>query len=316
MTGPLGNQVNASYGVLGDGITCVIEMATASGLHLVPNGQLSPLTTTTYGTGELIKHALDEGYKSFVIGLGGSATNDGGAGMLQALGMKLQNQKGEEIKFGGGELNNIHYINLSHFDQRIKECKFLIASDVQNPLIGPTGASHVFGPQKGATKEEVIILDENLMHWANMIEETTSITLHEKAGAGAAGGIGGAFQAFFPVEFQRGVDVVLDFIKLNEYLNDAHLVITGEGKVDSQTVYGKTPLGVAQRAKSKNVPTIIIAGSIGKGFESLYEHGVVSVNSIINCPMNLEEAMLHAGELLVSTTEQVVRTFFYNEIKN
>ncbi|MBD8037670.1 glycerate kinase [Solibacillus sp. A46] len=316
VTGPLGNQVNASYGVLGDGITCVIEMATASGLHLVPNGQLSPLTTTTYGTGELIKHALDEGYKSFVIGLGGSATNDGGAGMLQALGMKLQNQKGEEIKFGGGELNNIHHINLSHFDQRIKECKFLIASDVENPLIGPTGASHVFGPQKGATKEDVIILDENLMHWANMIEATTSITLHEKAGAGAAGGIGGAFQAFFPVEFQRGVDVVLDFIKLNEYLNDAHLVITGEGKVDSQTVYGKTPLGVAQRAKSKNVPTIIIAGSIGKGFESLYEHGVVSVNSIINCPMNLEEAMLHAGELLVSTTEQIVRTFFYNEIKN
>lgn len=316
VTGPLGNKVNASYGVLGDGKTCVIEMATASGLHLVPNGQLSPLTTTTYGTGELIKSALDEGYHSFVIGLGGSATNDGGAGMLQALGMKLLNKYGDEIKFGGGELHTIQKIDTTSFDERIKNCNFLIASDVQNPLIGPTGASHVFGPQKGASKQDVLILESNLMHWANMVEASTTIKLHEKVGAGAAGGIGGAFQAFFPVEFQRGIDVVLDYIKLDEHLKRADLVITGEGKVDSQTVYGKTPLGVAQRAKVQNVPTIILAGSIGKGYENLYNHGVVSVYSIINNPMSIEDAMEQAGELLVSASEQVTRIFCYNNKNN
>lgn len=313
VVGPLGNAVQASYGVLGDGETCVIEMATASGLHLVPDGQLSPLTTTTYGTGELIKQALNDGYKSFIIGLGGSATNDGGAGMLQALGMNLLDIEGKEIDFGGGELNNINQINLTYFDERIKGCQFLIASDVQNPLVGPTGASFVFGPQKGASIEEVNFLDSNLTHWADIIETTTGIRLHEKKGAGAAGGIGGAFQAFFPVEFQRGIDVVLDHIKLDENLKDADLVITGEGKVDSQTVYGKTPLGVAQRAKLMNVPTIILAGSTEKGFESLYEYGVVSINSIINNPMSLNDAIDHAGELLISTTEQIVRTFFYHK---
>ncbi|MER1957579.1 MAG: glycerate kinase [Solibacillus sp.] len=312
--GPLGNTVQASYGVLGDGKTCVIEMATASGLHLVPHDKLSPLTTTTYGTGELIKHALDEGYSSFIIGLGGSATNDGGAGMLQALGLKLLCKNGEQIKFGGGELKNISKIELSEFDSRIKESTFLIASDVENPLIGSTGASYVFGPQKGATEQEVINLDDNLEHLANIIENSTGIRLHDKPGAGAAGGIGGAFQAFFPVKFQRGIDVVLDYAGLDEHLENANLVITGEGKVDSQTVYGKTPLGVAQRANINGVPTIILAGSTVEGFEGLYKHGVVSVHSIINNPMSLEEAMANVGQLLISVTEQVVRTFFYNEI--
>lgn len=309
--GPLGNTVHASYGVLGDGKTCVIEMATASGIHLVPHEKLSPLTTTTYGTGELIKHALDEGYTSFIIGLGGSATNDGGAGMLQALGLKLLCKNGRQIKFGGGELKNISQIELSEFDFRIKESTFLIASDVENPLIGSTGASYVFGPQKGATEQEVINLEHNLEHWANMVENATGIRLHDKTGAGAAGGIGGAFQAFFPVKFQRGIDVVLDYVELDEHLENTNLVITGEGKVDSQTVYGKTPIGVAQRAKIKGVPTIILAGSTGEGFEGLYKHGVVSVNSIINNPMSLEEAMVNVRQLLISATEQVVRTFIY-----
>ncbi|WP_018395483.1 glycerate kinase [Bacillus sp. 37MA] len=315
VTGPLGNQVEAAYGILGDSETCVIEMASASGLHLVPEEKLSPLQATTYGTGQLIQHALDDGFTSFIIGLGGSATNDGGAGMLQALGMQLLDGQGNEIGHGGGELNKVKRIDLHSFDNRIKDSKFIIASDVQNPLIGLDGASHVFGPQKGATAADVELLDSNLTNWADEIEQATGIKLHDQPGAGAAGGIGGAFQAFFPVEAKRGIDVVLDYIKLDEELTNADLVITGEGRVDSQTVFGKTPMGVAQAAKNRNVPTILMTGSIGKGIEVLYDFGVVSVNSIINNPMSLKEAMEHAEELLESSAEQVVRSYFYQSVK-
>ena len=315
VSGPLSNQVEAAYGVLGDGKTCVIEMASASGLHLVPDGMLSPLKATTYGTGELILKALRDGFSSFIIGLGGSATNDGGAGMLQALGMHLLDKQGNEIDRGGGELCKVHHIDVNSFDKRIRECKFIIASDVQNPLVGVEGASHVFGPQKGATPKEVELLDLNLTNWADKILNVTGIELHNQPGAGAAGGIGGAFQAFFPVEMKRGVDVVLDYIKLVDELIDADVVITGEGKVDSQTAFGKTPLGVAQLADSKDVPTIIVAGSVGKGIEVLYDFGVVSINSMLNSPMSLREAMENAGELLEASTEQVVRLYFHQCIK-
>lgn len=311
VTGPLGEEVEASYGVLGNEKTCVIEIAVAAGLALVSEKTLNPLKTTTYGVGELMKTALNDGYRSFIVALGGSATNDGGAGMLQALGAKLFNQEGQEIGFGGEHLAKIDKIDLAAFDPRIKKSEVLIASDVKNPFIGINGASHIFGPQKGATPEMVHLLDRNMTHWANKIEEVTGTALHELEGAGAAGGLGGAFLAFFPATMASGIDVVLKYVNFNDYLQDAHIVITGEGQVDNQTASGKTALGVAKAAQKKKVPTIIVAGAVGEGIEALYEYGVISVNSIVTKPMSLQEAMQDAGQLLEKSTEQVVRLFFH-----
>ncbi|KRG16179.1 glycerate kinase [Lederbergia galactosidilytica] len=312
VTGPLGLPVQAKFGVLGDQQTCVIEMASASGLHTIEASERNPLKATTYGTGELIKRALDMGYRDFVLALGGSATNDGGAGMLQALGLKLLDQSGREIGYGGGELEKLAQVESEQLDQRIKESHFLIASDVDNPFIGENGASYVFGPQKGATPEMVEILDHNLSHWADLIEETTNIRVHDRPGAGAAGGIGGAFQAFFPAEMKRGIDVVLDYMNLAEKLVNADLVITGEGQVDFQTAYGKTPMGVAEMAKKQHVPTIIVAGSVGEKIEALYPYGVIGIYSMVNGPMKLEEAIDNAEILLEQVAEQLCRTYFYN----
>ncbi|MCJ8008450.1 glycerate kinase [Lederbergia wuyishanensis] len=312
VNGPLGKEVNAHFGVLGDRSTCVIEMAVASGLNLIEEDERNPMLTTTYGTGELIKEALDKGYRNFVLAIGGSATNDGGAGMLQALGMQLIDKEGKEIGYGGGELGKIHYISTENFDKRIKESTFLIASDVENPFVGEKGASHVFGPQKGATDEMVEILDQNLLHFANHVEKNTGVRLHDMPGAGAAGGIGGAFLAFFPSNMKRGIEVVLEYASFDEALNGADLVITGEGKVDFQTAYGKTPMGVAQAAQRKGVPTIILAGAVGENIRNLYKNGVVGIFSIINQPMSLENAMKEAENLLEKSVEQICRTYFWN----
>lgn len=309
VTGPISKPVQAEYGILGDGATCVIEMASASGLCLVDRSELNPMVATTYGTGELIKQALDDGCRKFILAVGGSATNDGGAGMLQALGMKLLDKKGQSIGFGGGSLCNLAYIDAEEFDSRIKESEFLIASDVQNPLIGLSGASHVFGPQKGATPEMVQILDANLNHWADLVEKHTGVRLHNLPGAGAAGGIGGAFQSFFPSETNRGIDLVMEYTKLGEKMAGAVCVFTGEGQVDFQTASGKTPMGVAQEAQKRGLPVFVLTGSIGKGIDVLYEYGITSVHSIVNGPMSLEEAMDHAASLLEQRAEQVIRTF-------
>ncbi|MEH7334615.1 glycerate kinase [Neobacillus drentensis] len=315
VTGPLGQKVEAEYGILGDRKTCVIEMAKASGIPLISREELNPLQATTFGTGELIKQALDDGFTSFILALGGSATNDGGAGMLQALGLSLLDEQGNQISTGGAELAKIRSIDLSEFDKRISNCQFLIASDVENPLIGPLGASHVFGPQKGATPEMVRILDVCLTQWADEVEKVTGVHLHDLPGAGAAGGIGGAFQAFFPCRMKRGIDVVIEYTGLQDALIGADLVITGEGQVDFQTASGKTPMGVAQAALLNNIPTVILAGSVGKGIDVLYQYGIVSVHSIINKPMELKEAMETAGELLENAAEQVIRSFFYQRSK-
>ncbi|GAA0323034.1 glycerate kinase [Oceanobacillus oncorhynchi subsp. oncorhynchi] len=317
VTDPLGNKVEAGYGVLGDKKTCVIEMAAASGLTLLSEEELSPLEATTYGTGQLIKQALDDGFTSFVVGLGGSATNDGGAGMLQALGLRILDTEGNEIGYGGAALDKIASIETDSFDSRIKDCQFLIASDVENPLIGFNGASHIFGPQKGATPEIIEQLDKNLAHFADQVAEVTGIRLHDMPGAGAAGGIGGAFQAFFPCELERGIDVVLEYSNINQFLTGTDLVITGEGRVDGQTASGKTPLGVAQTAQRQGVPTIILAGSAGDDTAVLHDFGVVSIHSIINKPMTLEESMRNASVLLELSAEQVVRSYCYafNHIK-
>ncbi|MBS4219492.1 glycerate kinase [Bacillus sp. FJAT-49711] len=312
VTGPHGKEVDAYFGVLGDQTTCVIEMAVASGLNLIADCERNPMLATTYGTGELIKSALDKGYRNFVLAIGGSATNDGGVGMLQALGMRFNDKDGNEIGFGGGELGKIHDISTEYFDQRIKESRFLIASDVENPLVGEKGASYVFGPQKGATDEMVKILDKNLLHYANLVEKAAGVRLHDMPGAGAAGGIGGAFLAFFSSNMKRGIEVVLEYAKFDEALNGADLVITGEGKVDFQTVYGKTPMGVAQASQKENIPTIILAGSVGENIQNLYQYGVVGVFSIINQPMSLEMALREAGILLERASEQICRMYYWN----
>jgi glycerate 2-kinase len=310
VTSPFGAPVEAAYGILGDGKTCVIEMASASGLCLVPKERLNPLTATTYGTGELINKALDDGCRNFILAIGGSATNDGGIGMLQALGMRLLAADGQPVGFGGQELANIVKIDDSAWDSRIEECTFLIASDVQNPLIGPNGASRVFGPQKGATPEMVSLLDNHMSKWADLVEEKTTIRLHDLPGAGAAGGIGGAFQAFFPASMKRGIDIVIEYTGLSAALRGADVAITGEGQIDFQTASGKTPMGVAQEAQKNGVPTVVLAGSIGRGIDVLYQFGILSIHSIVNGPMSLQEAMERAPELLAQRAEQVMRTFF------
>ena len=309
VTGPLGTPVNATYGWLGDMKTCVIEMAEASGLNLVPVNQRNPLVTTTFGTGELIKHALDNGCRTFILAVGGSATNDGGAGMLQALGLKLLDADNNEIGYGGQELVKIAKILDQDFDPRIKESTFLIASDVQNPFVGEHGASHVFGPQKGATPEMVKTLDQYLTHWADLVYQYNGISLHNLPGAGAAGGIGGAFQAFFPSTMKRGIDIVIEYTGLAEKMKGANLVFTGEGQIDFQTASGKTPMGVAQEAQKLGIPAIVLAGSIGKGIDVLYQYGITSIHSIVNKPMTLEDAMTNAKELIEQITEQVMRIY-------
>ena len=307
---PLGSDITAAYGVLGDGQTCIIETASASGLYLIPEDKRDPLKTTTYGMGQLIKQALDQGYRHFIIGLGGSATNDAGVGMLQALGLQFLDCNGHEIGFGGGALHNITRIDSRKFDKRIAEATFIIASDVKNPFIGSNGASAIFGPQKGATPEMVELLDNNLQHLADLIEKHTGIRIHDSEGAGAAGGLGGAFQAFFPAEIRAGIDIVINYSGFAKAVAGADLVITGEGQIDCQTAEGKTPMGVAQEAKKYNVPTIVLAGSIGEGIDVLYQYGIVSIHSIVNGPTTLQKAMEQASDLLTNCAEQVVRTFF------
>ncbi|PLR77395.1 glycerate kinase [Bacillus sp. V3-13] len=309
VNGPLGGEVKAAYGILGDQQTCIIEMASASGLCLITSEQRNPMAATTFGTGQLIKKALDDGCRKFILAIGGSATNDGGVGMLQALGMRLLDSHSVSIGFGGAELSRIATIDDRDFDPRIAEAEFLIATDVQNPLVGPDGATYVFGPQKGATVEMLEILDANLQHWADLVEEKTGIRLHDKPGAGAAGGIGGAFQAFFPAVTKRGIDIVIEYTGLAEKLSGADCVFTGEGQIDFQTASGKTPMGVAEEAKKNGIPVFVLSGSIGKGIETLYEHGIHSVHSIVNAPMTLQEAIERAAGLLEQSAEQVMRTY-------
>lgn len=311
VTGPLGSPVDAAYGLLQSesGNVAVIEMAQASGLILIASNERNPLTTTTYGTGELIKRALDDGCRSFILALGGSATNDGGAGMLQALGMRLLDDAGNEVSWGGGQLKHIRTIDDQAWDPRIAESQFLIATDVQNPLLGPEGATYIYGPQKGVTPDMLESLEQHMTAWAELVEQTNGVRLHELAGAGAAGGLCGAFLAFFPTTMKRGIDVVIQYTGIHEQLDGADLVITGEGQIDAQTANGKTPMGIAQEAQKFNVPTIALAGSVGQGIDKLYEHGIMAVFSIMNGPMTLQHAMDHAAELIEATTEQVMRTF-------
>ncbi|MCY1038271.1 glycerate kinase [Staphylococcus nepalensis] len=311
VTGPLGEKVLAQYGIINND-TCVIEMAEASGLKHLCEDALNPLVTTTYGTGELILHALNKGYKKFILAIGGSATNDAGAGMLQALGAELKDNQNHSLTLGGGALKNLNHIDLTHFDSRIANCKFIIASDVQNPLVGQNGASFIFGKQKGASPEDMKQLDLNLNHWANHVENTTGIKLHDLKGAGAAGGLGGAFKAFFPSYFKDGIQVVIEHIQFEKYVKRADLVITGEGKIDYQTFYGKAPIGIAKCAQKYNVPVIFIGGAVEIDITDLKNTGVISAFSLSNGPMSLAEIFSNSEKLIKQTTKNIVSTFFHN----
>ncbi|MEH7885243.1 glycerate kinase [Bacillus sp. JJ1609] len=295
VTGPLGESVEAFFGISGDEKTAVIEMAAASGLHLVPAEKRNPLITTTRGTGELIAAALDYGIDRIIIGIGGSATNDGGAGMAKALGIKLLDSEGNEIGDGGGALGNIAAIDMSNMDPRVASVSIEVACDVDNPLTGPKGASSIFGPQKGANPEMVRLLDGNLIHYAQMIRRDVGKDIEKIAGSGAAGGLGGGLMAFLSAELKRGVDIVLEATALEDQLKDADFVITGEGKIDGQTIFGKTPIGVAKTAKKHSIPVIAIAGNVGYDSHVVHEHGIDAVFSIVPGIIPLSDAFENAS---------------------
>ncbi|MDB4866535.1 MAG: glycerate kinase [Cohnella sp.] len=307
VSNPLGQPVRAKFGIAGDGSTAVVEMAEASGLYLIDEDSRNPLLTTTYGTGQLIRHALDLGCRSFILGIGGSATNDGGAGMAQALGIKLLDADGNELTAGGGGLDKLYRIDLGGVDARLQSCKFEVACDVDNPLCGPSGASHVFGPQKGATPDMVNRLDANLVHYASVIKKDVGVDVLELPGAGAAGGLGAGLAAFLGATLRRGVDIVLNAAGLEQKLIGADWVFTGEGQCDFQTERGKTPYGVAKTAQRCGVPVVLVAGSVGEGIEVMYRHGVRSVFSMMERPMTMPEAMAQAPILLANAVERVMR---------
>ncbi|KGT93292.1 glycerate kinase [Erwinia typographi] len=308
VTGPLGETVNAFYGLSGDESCAYIEMAAASGLELVPAAQRDPLITTSYGTGELIRNALDKGVEHFIIGIGGSATNDGGSGMVQALGARLLDKDGRQIGFGGGQLTNLVSIDMSQFDSRIRRCRFEVACDVTNPLLGDKGASAIFGPQKGATPELVNQLDQALAHYAEAIRRDLDIDVLTIAGGGAAGGMGVALHAFCQAELRRGIEIVTEALGLDELVKDATLVITGEGRIDSQTIHGKVPIGVAKVARRYNKPVIGIAGSLTKDVGIVHQHGLDAVFSVIFSICTLEEALDNAAENVRMSARNIAST--------
>jgi glycerate kinase len=306
---PLGRNITSEYGILGDGKTCVIEMAKASGLMLLNTEERNPLCATSYGTGELILHALDNGFRKFIVGIGGSATNDGGTGMLKALGMKFLNNHGEELVSGGGALQELAQIDLSQFDPRIAESEFIIASDVDNPFIGPNGASYIFGPQKGATEKMVAILDRNLYILAEVIELTIKKSIHNMKGAGAAGGMGGAFQSFFPSTMKPGIQVVMDAIAFHDCISNADLIITGEGKSDLQTLSGKAPFGIAKVAKEKNIPILLISGCVSNHSEQELAKHFHSITSVVDKKISPKDSMENAEHYLEMKTQETVLNY-------
>ncbi|PTV95039.1 glycerate kinase [Halanaerobium saccharolyticum] len=308
VTGPLGDKVNAFYGILGDDKTAVIEMAAASGLPLVPENKRNPLKTTTYGTGELIASALEHGVEKILIGIGGSATNDAGIGMVQALGAEILDKKEEQVAYGGGSLNQIEKINLDNIDYRLKNVEILVACDVDNPLYGKNGAAYVYAPQKGADTKTVEILDQNLRHFNQTTIKELGKDTNKIPGAGAAGGLGAGLVAFLDAELKAGVDIVLDIIDFKSYLEDVDLVITGEGMLDGQSIYGKSPVGVSRIAAQKNIPVIAVTGTLGKGVEKVLDHGINAYFSIIDRPAELKEIIEKSPKLLSDLSEQIIRS--------
>ncbi|MBU3077388.1 glycerate kinase [Sphingomonas quercus] len=308
VTGPLGEPIEADFGLTGDGMTAVIEMAATSGLMRLPVERRDPTRATTFGVGELIRHALDLGARHFVIGIGGSATNDGGAGMAQALGVKLLDADGRAIGFGGGALAALSRIDITGIEPRLAECTIEVACDVDNPLLGPLGASAIFGPQKGATPAMVASLDDNLRHYAARIEADLGKAVADLPGGGAAGGLGAAMVAFLDAQLRPGVEIVTKAVGLDAIIKHADLVITGEGQIDGQSIRGKTPVGVAGIAKRHGKPVIAIGGALGAGAELIHGHGIDAVFSVLNQCCTLDQALLRAAENVRVTARNVAAT--------
>lgn len=303
--GPLGEEIDAFFGLDSTGRRAFIEMAAASGIEIVPPAQRNPLITTSWGTGELIRHALDAGARHLIIGIGGSATNDGGAGMAQALGAKLLDKDGKPLGQGGGALQRLARIDLSGLDKRLAACRIDVACDVNNPLTGEQGASAIFGPQKGATPDMVKQLDENLAHYAEVIKRDVQREVLTLPGGGAAGGMGAALFAFCGAQLRPGIEIVTEALGFEEAVRGASLVITGEGRLDSQSVHGKVPVGVARVARRHNIPVIGIAGSLTADVGVVHRHGIDAVFSVLYRLCTLEEALSEAGDNLQKAARNI-----------
>ncbi len=304
---PLGREIEVQWGALGDGKTAVIEMARSSGLALLDLSERDPLNATTFGVGQVMRAALDDGFTRFIIGIGGSATNDGGAGMAQALGASLIDKDGNELSPGGAALSELERIDVSGFDERIAGVSIEVACDVNNPLCGPTGASAIFGPQKGATEDQVKQLDKALGRFGAVVKRDMGKDVGDIPGAGAAGGLGAGLMAFANARLRLGADIVLEAVGLEEKLEGADLVIVGEGQFDRSTVFNKSPVAVAQRARRLGIPVIGIAGSLGAGYREVHEHGIDAVFSLVSRPMTLQEAMADTERLVSRATEEACR---------
>lgn len=305
---PLGRPVEGHFGLLADGTTAVVETAEASGLALLEAKERNPLIASSYGTGELMLAAVRSGAKRIIVGLGGSATNDAGAGLLQALGVRLLDKNGNDLKHGGAALANLTTIDISTMDPALKNVAITAACDVTNPLTGPTGASAVFGPQKGASKDDVATLDAALAHFAQVIDSQLGVAVNDVPGAGAAGGIGAALKGFLNAEFRPGIAIVIEQSGLDAAAQWADVVFTGEGSIDFQTKFGKTPAGVAETAKRHGKPVIAVAGHIGTGIDELHEVGIDAVFGIAPGAASLSELLADAAANVTRTTEQIVRT--------
>ncbi len=307
VTGPLGDKTTAKWGILGDGVSAVVEMAAASGIILVPVERLNPLVTTTYGTGELIRAALHAGCRKLIIGIGGSATNDGGAGMAQALGVKFLDEKGKELPWGGAALAKLNRIDISGLDSRLAECEVITACDVTNPLCGEQGASRIYGPQKGATEKMCQQLDEALANYAGVIKRDLGIDLMEIPGAGAAGGLGAGLIAFLGAKLMSGIEMVSEVVRLTDHLKEASLVFTGEGKLDGSTLFGKAVAGVAAKAKALNIPVVALAGAVDGDSQEFSRHGINAALSVTPGPISLKESMANAEKLIADAAERALR---------
>lgn len=309
VTGPLGEPVAAAYGLLGDGVTAIVEMAAASGLPLAPATRRDPTHTTTRGTGELIRHALEAGARRILVGLGGSATNDGGAGMAQALGFRLLDEIGEDLPPGGAALARLHAIDAAGRFRLLAGCTVLAACDVDNPLCGPNGASAVYGPQKGATPAMVARLDDALRHFARVVARDLGVDMAGMPGAGAAGGLGGGLVAFLGAELQPGAGLVAEAAGLDAHLRGADLVITGEGRIDAQTAHGKTPAGVARAAKEYGLPVIAVAGCVGPGYEAILGAGMEAVHALSGDDCPAEKAIAEARVRLQALARELAAAY-------
>ena len=305
VSGALGNKIHTQYGVLGDDETVVIEIAKIAGLMQVNRSKRNPMNTTTFGIGETLIDAIDDGFRKFIIGLGGSATNDGGLGMLQALGVKFFDEHGRDVLPNGSSLLKVNALDLEQLHPKLHECELVIASDVSNPLCGENGATYVFGAQKGALEEQMHLLDTAMQRYANLIESEVGQSFQHVEGAGAAGGLGFAF-LFLGSRLQSGAELVAETIGLREAIQTADWVITGEGRSDKQTLFGKVPAYVAQLAQQYGAKPLLLSGSLGEGYESLFS-SFISCFSIVNVPMSLEQAMADAKKLLYQQTRNVIR---------